>query len=89
MRGEGQPTYSVLYRVGEAISREIGRPLDLREIAVEAGSEFPTRYPCEIFACRCMPPSVYAADGTLRPGFRHLVPGKWTSEDIQTPNDNA
>lgn len=80
MRGAGHHDYAVLLRVADAIGREIGRPLDLREIAVEVGSDYPTSYVCQIFGCRCLPPWAYGADGDLLPAFKGVKPGEWTAD---------
>lgn len=80
-RGKGHPDYIVLYRVAEAIGRQIGRTLDLREIAVEEGDEYPTPFVCEIFGCRCLPPWAYGKDDTVRERFTDMVPGRWSGDE--------
>lgn len=88
-RGQGHPDYILLYRVAEAIGRQIGRPLDLREIAVEHGREFPTPFVCSIFGCRCLPSWAYHEDGSLDARYSHLVPGRWTCDDRIEAAGNA
>lgn len=78
LRGVGQPDYLVLYRVAEAISREAGFRIDLREVAVPEGADYPTPHPCALFGCRCLPPWAFGAGGELLPRFRGVRPGEWT-----------
>lgn len=78
LRGKGQPSYLVVLRVGDALSRAMGRTVDLRELAVAAGCGFPTAYPCDLFGCRCLPEWAFDASGALKKEFRGVPPGKWT-----------
>jgi transcriptional regulator with XRE-family HTH domain len=78
LRGKGQPSYLVVLRIADALSRAMGRPVDLRELAVDEGSHFPTAYPCDLFGCRCLPEWAFDGSGALKEEFRGVVPGKWT-----------
>jgi hypothetical protein len=80
LAGVGQPDFLVLYRVTEALSREAGFAIDLREVAVPEGCEYPTANPCALFGCRCLPPWAYGGDGSLRSGFQGVRPGEWTDD---------
>ena len=78
MRGEGEPSYMLVSRIADAISKEIGMPLDHREIAVPADAEYPTTCPCRLFGCTCLPDWAYDRDGNLRWQFWDVRPGEWT-----------
>jgi hypothetical protein len=78
--GATQPNYATLLLVTEALAKRMGRPLDLREVAIAEGMRFPTQYPCDLFGCACLPPWAYDAKDALRPEFRDISPGEWTLE---------
>ncbi len=79
LQGPSNPSYHLLFQVAEALSRQMGQPLDLREVAVERGKPFPTKYPCSLFNCRCLPDWAYTPDDSLRPAWRGIRPGEWTN----------
>lgn len=77
--GVGQPNYATLIRIADALSRRMGKPLDLRELAITEGMNFPTKYPCDLFGCKCTPPWFFESDEeTRKPEFRDIPSGKWT-----------
>ncbi len=78
LRGDPQPSYMVLFKVAEALSREIGFPIDLRELAVVDGHDYPTKYPCDLFGCRCIPPWGYDENGDRKPAYKDMASGTWT-----------
>jgi len=79
LHSQGEPEYSVIYKVTEALSRVRGTPLDLREVAVSIGDSYPTPCTCSLYGCRCLPPWAYTKTGTLRPDWIGIKPGTWTS----------
>ncbi len=75
-----QPDYGLLTKVSEALNRELGYALDVREIAVFTHEAFQTPCPCALFGCACIPPWGYTRSGTLKPEFEGIPPGSWTFE---------
>lgn len=80
LSGSGCPTYETVMRVTEALERDLGRPLDAREVVSFTGS-YPTKTVCEVVGCQgCLPPEAWGEDDLLRPEWRHIRPGTWLAK---------
>src|SRR5436190_13643119 len=56
LMGKREPEHLSALSVWQAICRATGRDIPLNELIVSADEEFPTKYPCDLFNCRCYPP---------------------------------
>jgi transcriptional regulator with XRE-family HTH domain len=80
IRGERRPSYVLVTRVVAAIERELGRPLDLREV-VREDENYPTASPCALAGCPgCLPNWAYDESDGLRPEFEGVPPGGWSQD---------
>lgn len=79
MNGKINPSFMMVARIAGAIERELGRKIDLRDIFAEHG-EFPTRYTCDLAACRgCLPECATDEYGNTKRAFEGVRPGKWVT----------
>lgn len=77
IHGKMNPSMRMAARIAAAFEREIGKPIDVRELLSESGS-FPTRFVCDLVGCRgCLPPNAYDEFGDLKPAFEGVAPGTW------------
>lgn len=77
IHGKMNPTMRMVARIAAAFERELGKPLDARELLSESGS-FPTRFVCDLVGCRgCLPLNAYDEFGDLKPAFEGITPGTW------------
>lgn len=89
LREHAEPSYALLARVASAIERQIGRPLDLRELAAEDG-EYPTASVCALLGCPgCLPRAAYTEEDELREEYRGVLPGQWSSAPYQGRKEAA
>jgi transcriptional regulator with XRE-family HTH domain len=79
LRGESQPSLAVAMRLTRALSRRLGRPLDVSEVFSLDGS-YPTPSVCHLTGCRnCLPPTFYDDQEEIRPDFRDIKAGEWSA----------
>lgn len=77
IHGKQNPSMCMASRIAAALEREVGRPIDARELLAESG-HFPTRFVCDLVGCRgCLPPNAYDEFGDLKPTFDGIAPGTW------------
>jgi len=80
LRGGSCPTYETVVRVTEALERDLGRPLDVRDVVTFTGT-YPTKTVCALVECPgCLPPEAWGDDDLLRPEWQHVRPGEWLTE---------
>jgi transcriptional regulator with XRE-family HTH domain len=78
LRGESQPSLLIALRLVRALSRRLGRPLDVGEVFSLDGT-YPTPSVCRLTGCRnCLPPPAYDGDERLLPDFRGVPAGAWS-----------
>ncbi len=76
--GQSSPSFALVYRLTQALEKQLGRTIDPRELISVDGS-YPTESICEVAGCRgCLPGEAYDDDGLLRPEFRGIKPGQWS-----------
>lgn len=81
MRGESQPSLQNAISVTAAISRRLGRALDLREVFSTDGL-YPTPSVCQLVGCHCLPPNAYDEDDNLKTEFLDVRPGEWSQANL-------
>lgn len=78
IRGESQPSLLIALRLTQALSRRLGRPLDIGEVFSLDGI-YPTPSVCELTGCRrCLPPSAYDQADQIRPEYKAVQAGQWS-----------
>jgi len=79
LNGRSKPTLHVVLRVTDALERELGRSLNVREIFSETGN-YPTTFVCSLVGCPgCLPAQAVTEDGPT-PRYRGMEPGFWTGD---------
>lgn len=79
INGRMNPSFLMVARVADALEREVGRPIDPRDLVAESG-RFRTRFACDLTACRgCLPESATDEFGDLKQAFYGIEPGRWVS----------
>lgn len=79
IHGRMNPSARLAARIATALEKEIGRPIDPRELFAERG-EFPTRYTCDLVGCRgCLPDAATDEFGDLKSSFIGVEPGRWVT----------
>jgi len=78
LRGETEPHYGAAIRIAEVISRFSGVDIPLEELIVTGDRDFPTKYVCDLFSCKCRPPWAWTRTGLMRPEFEGIPPGEWS-----------
>ena len=77
LRGESNPSFSLVMAMTTALEAQVGRRIDPRELLTFDG-RYPTPSVCDLVGCRgCLPDEVYADDDTVKPEYRHVKPGAW------------
>jgi hypothetical protein len=83
VHGRTNPLYSTAARVVKCLERELGHPLDVREVFSEDGS-YPTSAVCKVANCPgCLPDGIYELDGSRKVEFKEVVPGKWSGDTTE------
>lgn len=83
MHGRANPLYSTTLRVVKCLERDLGLPLDHREVFSEDGS-YPTQFVCAVVGCRgCGPPIVYGHGTEVKEALRSLRSGQWTGDTCE------
>lgn len=77
------PSAYLVNRVTNALSKELGFQLDTQEVVAEDG-KYPTASACELCGCRgCLPPEAYDSEDRLKPEYRNVKPGSWSSKEAR------
>ena len=80
IRGESQPSLAVALRLTGALSKRLGRILDVGEVFSLDGS-YPTPSVCHLTNCRnCLPPNYYDEQDEVKPFYRGVKAGQWSQE---------
>lgn len=89
IHGKTRPSFSLVQAVADAVSRDLGRPIEPRELFCSDGSgTFPTPSGCLLCGCSgCFPDEAWDSRGNLRPAFWNLRPGEWSV--TPGPQDSA
>jgi len=83
--GRRDPSHTAAVRIWRAICKASGRDIPLEDLIRPYGEPFPTKYPCQLFACRCHPPWAWEND-ELKPEFQNTPAGTWTFEVPSSPH---
>lgn len=76
LRGCELPSLFVALRLTQALSKRLGRPLEVREVFSLDGTY--ARTVCQITGCRsCLPPTSYDPDNNMVPGSPQRASGQW------------
>lgn len=77
------PSFALVYAIQKALEIRLGRKLPIEEW-LSLDDEWPTTSICELVGCpACLPDAAYNADGSLKPSFEHIAPGRWTIDDLR------
>lgn len=88
IRGHSHPTLAIALRVTSALSKRLGRPLDVREVFSLDGT-FPTPSVCHLTGCRnCLPPAAYDPDDNLNAQYAGVKAGGWSFLTVNGPGVN-
>lgn len=89
LRGKVRPRFSLIFSITRALEKEIGRPLDPREL-ISLDGRYPTSSVCALCGCPgCLPDEAYDENGQVRAEWRHIRPGRWSSLSPGPPADKA
>ncbi len=78
INGQSAPSFRVLCKIIAALEKEVGRPIDPREIVSFTGT-YPTPSVCDLVGCRgCLPDAAYLDNDERRPGFSDEMKGQWS-----------
>lgn len=78
IRGESQPSLVVALHVTQALSRRLGRPLDVNEVFSLDGT-YPTPSVCHLSGCHnCLPEHFYDEQEQIKPAFQGVAAGSWS-----------
>ena len=78
VRGRISPSYRLARAVTAALERQLGYPLDMRDVFTTDGT-YPQPSGCALCRCGgCLPEEAYDLEGSLRPGWRGQRPGDWS-----------
>ena len=79
MNGRFIPSYQLVEKVTEAVSKRLGYPVDARDLFTTDGT-YPTESACELCECRgCLPPWAWdERSDRMRPEWRDARPGDWS-----------
>lgn len=79
MGGKTNPSFLMVARIVDALERELGFPIDPRDLVAEGGN-FRTRHSCDLCLCRgCLPDAATDEFGDLKQAFYGIEPGKWVT----------
>ena len=79
LAGNHNPSYRVVHRVIAALEKELGRPLDARDLISYTRREW-ERSICEVCGCSgCLPAGALRDDGTIDPAYQNIPSGTWKS----------
>lgn len=79
VHGTINPSAAMAHRIATALQKELGVPIDPRELFAENGG-FPTRYTCDLVGCRgCLPEAATDEFGDLKAMYLGVEPGKWVT----------
>lgn len=80
VHGKSSPLYKTLERIVASLEFQVARKLNTREVASEDGS-YPTQFACKLVGCTgCLPDFAYLPDGSVKPEWADVKPGKWTGD---------
>lgn len=86
VRGRISPSYHLARAVTTALERQLGWPLDMRDVFTTDGT-YPHASGCALCRCEgCLPEEAYDAEGDLRPEWKGARPGDW-SRSPESPTD--
>lgn len=78
VHGRINPSYRLAQAVTAALERQLGAPLDMRDVFTTDGT-YPTASGCALCRCGgCLPEHAYDAEGNLLPAWKEARPGDWS-----------
>lgn len=88
VHGKVNPLYSTVESVVKCLERQLGHPLDIREVVSKDGT-YPTPFICRLVGCPgCTPEFVYDRENREKPAFRHFRAGQWTGDTFEFESIN-
>jgi transcriptional regulator with XRE-family HTH domain len=80
LNGHTNPSFPIALRVADALSRELDRKLDIRELFSEDGG-YGRTFICDLVGCPgCLPAEAINDDGHTDPRYKGLRKGFWTGD---------
>lgn len=84
LSGRSKPTFRIMWRIADALERDLGRKLDMRDLFSETG-EYPCTFVCQLLGCSgCLPARATQDDGRRNPKYHGLKRGFWTGDVHET-----
>lgn len=81
--GQCSPSFSLVAAVTAALEKQLGQAIDPRELVSRNGT-YPTPSICALCGCKgCLPDEAYDEDDRIKPEYRHLKSGQWTTLSSQ------
>lgn len=80
IHGRTNPLYKTVAPIIRNLEYQLARKLNVRDVFSEDGT-YVTKHVCRIAGCRgCLPDLLHDADGSIKPQWGHIKPGKWTGD---------
>ena len=81
--GQCSPSFSLVSAVTAALEKQLGVTIDPRELVSRDGA-YPTPSICALCGCKgCLPDEAYDDEERIKPEYRHLKSGQWTTLSAQ------
>ena len=79
VNGQSTPSFPLVVALTRALERHLKRVIDPREV-VSIDGTYPTASVCELCGCKgCLPAEAYDAENRLKPEWKDVRPGQWSS----------
>lgn len=80
VHGRTNPLYRTVAPIISNLEYQLARKLNVRDVFSEDGS-FPTKHVCKLAGCKgCLPDRLHNVDGSIKPQWSHVQPGKWSGD---------
>lgn len=83
LHGRTNPLYKTVAPIIRSLEFQLARRLNVRDVFSEDG-KYPTKHVCTLVGCKgCLPDRIYDVDGSKKPEWPDLEPGKWTGDSLE------
>lgn len=80
IHGRTNPLYRTVAPIIRNLEYQLARKLNVRDVFSEDGL-FPTKHVCKLAGCRgCLPDRLHNLDGSIKPQWSRVQPGKWSGD---------
>jgi DNA-binding XRE family transcriptional regulator len=78
--GRSNPLYKTVAPIIKSLEFQLARRLNVGEVFSEDGT-YPTKHVCKLVGCRgCLPDKLHDSDGSIKPQWAEVQPGRWTGD---------